>query len=134
MILKGVVLSILLLIFAAVTTFSDELLGIWDYELDILEEQIQKDGEEIDRLTDEKVTLLKEKHELEVQISELKAEIAALQLQDEEQMGVYMGGALAYPAGADAYFLYKFRRWGLLLRGGYSDGFSGSAGAVIKMK
>lgn len=107
--------------------YGEEMYEISESELNALEDQIEKDAETIERLTAEKIELLKEIAVKDIRIYNLENQLG-------RSSGIYLGGGLAYPLGFDAYGTYMWHKWGIILRGGYSNGFSVGLGAVIKMK
>jgi len=117
------------LILIMAVTFGAYAVEVPEAELKEYLARMEKDAKTIETLRKENIALRQE-------ILEAKQAFENILAKDERQQGFYLGGALGYPApSVEAIALYKFRKWGVYLSGGYyKKSPAVNLGIVVKTK
>jgi len=123
--MKWLFMAILLIVFAL--PIHAEMIEVPKEELMEYLARMEKDRETIRDLQEANV-------ELQLRIQACQIQINSSQRLSDEQIGIYIGGNVSYPLGANAIIMYKFPKWGLYMIGGYNNGFDIGMGAVFKMR
>lgn len=104
---------ILAMLLCSSIAFAEKMVTLPESELKGYLDQIVKDDAKIKALTTEN-------YKLKLDIMNMRVELDDWKQKDDKQMGFYLGGGVGYPLpSVEIAALYKFRRWGLFVSGGY---------------
>ena len=126
--MKWIIILVTMVVFMGfIIPIQAEMIEVPREELEEYLDRMEKDRATIKNLTEANV-------ELQLRIQACQEQISSLQQSSDEQEGIYIGGNVTYPLGANALIMYKFHQWGLYAIGGYNNGFDIGIGAVFKMR